>query len=565
MTELAATIAEALEGARSSAAELVFHLREGVVRVPAALLLEEARAGAAALTDRGVRPGDAVGIIGPNGPEWARWAYASWLAGAALVPLPYHLRIPDAEALREQIGALSRAARCRAILADPRFLPVLPEGLGMRWDMDLPRAVPIRRPEPGPDDLAVIQFTSGSTAAPKGVPLTHRAILAGVRNSSAGSGFDSRGWVQLSWLPFFHDWGLFGYLVWVVVMETQTHILPTERFAKDPSEWLRLIGEVGATMTPGPTSAWDAALRVSSRRPKGIDLSSLRVCTLAAEAIEPRVLDRLLEFGGELGLHPDAPNGAYGLAEATLAVTLGPGAERIRVDTVDRATLVSTGHATPGDEGPGAKRVVSCGQPVPGTEVRIAGPVGHVPERQVGEILLRGPSLMEGYLGEEHEDPFEDGWLRTGDLGYLADGELYVTGRMKDVVIVMGRNYPSQDLEWAAERVEGVRVGRSVAFDTGISEGEAVVVVESSKVEGIDDLPRDVWKAVANTIGIVPREVIVLRGGSIPFTTSGKLRRSWVRQSYATGELDRLVLARGPARGGFGAEDPVATSAEAEA
>jgi fatty-acyl-CoA synthase len=318
-------------------------------------------------------------------------------------------------------------------------------------------------------------------------------------------------------------------------------------------------------MTPGPTSAWDAALRVASRRPRGIDLSSLRVCTLAAEAIEPRVLDRLLTFGGELGLHPDAPNGAYGMAEATLAVTLGQGPERIRVDAVDRDALVSTGVARPGADGPSAKRVVSCGPPVPGAQVRIAGSDGPAPERQVGQILLRGPALMRGYLGAEHEDPFEDGWLRTGDLGYLADGELYVTGRLKDMVIVMGRNYPSLDLEWAAERVDGVRVGRSVAFGTDAGEGEAIVVVESSRGEDVDALPRTVWKAVANAIGIVPREVIVLRGGSIPFTTSGKLRRSWVRQAYATGELDELILARGPSGGGSVNGIPVAASAEADA
>ena len=544
------TLSEALEGALATEAELVFHLPDRIARLSAATLLGEARAAATLLADRGVGPGDAIGVLGPNGPEWARWAYATWLAGAALVPIPYHLRMRDAETFREQVAGLLRASRSRTVVADPRFLPYVPDGVGLSWDVDLPRAPRALSPEPEPDDVAVIQFTSGSTASPKGAALTHRAILAGVRNSCDGSGFDGAGWVQLSWLPFFHDWGLFGYLVWSFVIGTQTHILPTERFAGDPSEWLRLVGRVGAMMTPGPTSAWDAALRVASRRPAGIDLSTLRVCTLAAEAIEPRVLDRLLELGPTLGLDPAAAQGAYGMAETTLAITEGAGSEPIRIDRIDRATLVSSGIASPGS-GRGAKAVVSCGAAVPGTEVRIEGPDGPRRDRQVGEILVRGPSLMRGYVGEAREDPFVDGWLRTGDLGYLADGELYVTGRMKDVVIVMGRNYPSQDLEWAAERVEGVRLGRSVAFATSEVEGEAVVAVEPSAAE-FDALPRNVWRAVSDAIGVVPREIIVLPPGSIPFTTSGKLRRSWVRESYATGALEGLILARGPGSGSDG-------------
>jgi fatty-acyl-CoA synthase len=169
---------------------------------------------------------------------------------------------------------------------------------------------------------------------------------------------------------------------------------------------------------------------------------------------------------------------------------------------------------------------------------------------------------MEGYLVPDHDDPFEDGWMHTGDLGYVADGELYVTGRMKDVVIVMGRNYPAQDLEWAAERAEGVRIGRTVAFATGQTEGEAVVVVESKAEQGLDDLPRRVWRVVSDTIGIVPREVLVLPGGSIPVTTSGKLRRSWVREAYARGDLDELALARGPAGSRARAEQRVAAEVE---
>ncbi|HEY7754937.1 MAG TPA: AMP-binding protein, partial [Actinomycetota bacterium] len=338
------TLAEALEAAAGRGAELVFHGSDRPVRLPASTLLNEARRGAGALSALGLNRGEAVGILGPNRPEWARWAFATWLAGGVVVPLPYHLRNADRAASAHSLGSLLRAAGCRVALADPGLIGLLPPGSAIGWTIDLP-ARPGALAAPRPTDRAVVQFTSGSTATPKGVVLSHRAVLAGIRNPASDSGLEEHDRVQLSWLPFFHDWGLFGYLVWSIVMATETHILPTERFAKDPSEWLRLAGRVRALMTPGPSSAWDAALRTASRRPHGIDLSTLRVCTLAAEAIEPRVLDRLLELGGELGLAPDAPNGAYGLAEATLAVTVGPAQERIRVDTVDRSAVASTGVA----------------------------------------------------------------------------------------------------------------------------------------------------------------------------------------------------------------------------
>jgi acyl-CoA synthetase (AMP-forming)/AMP-acid ligase II len=555
----ATTLSQALECAAAGSSELVFHLADGAVTLSAETLLDQAHAGARALAERGIEPGDAVGVLGPNGPEWARWAFAAWLAGGSLVPIPYHLRIRDAEAFRLQVSILTRAAGCRAVVVDPNFLPFVGADIAMRWDEDPPRVPHAPAVEPRPEDVAVIQFTSGSTATPRGAVLTHRAVLAGVRGSEAGSGQNSAGWVQLSWLPFFHDWGLFGYLVWSVVIGTQTHILPTERFARDPSEWLRLAGRVGAMITPGPTSAWDSALRVAGRRPQGIDLSTIRVATLAAEAIEPRVLDRLLELGVELGLSPEAPSGAYGMAETTLAVTEGPVAEPIRVDAVDRGALVSIGEARPATGSDDVRRVVSSGAPVPGVELLVAGSEGPVPERHVGEILLRTPSMMRGYIGGT-EDPVVDGWLHTGDLGYLADGELYVTGRIKDVVIVMGRNYPAQDLEWAAERVEGVRSGRTVAFATERTEGEAVVVVECGKGREPDDLPRRVWLEVSDALGIAPREVLVLPGGTIPVTTSGKLRRSWVRDAYASGDLQGVALARGPSTSG--SDGPAAEAPE---
>jgi fatty-acyl-CoA synthase len=536
----ARTLVEALEAAAGGPAELVFHLREGPERLPAAELLRAARLGAATLADRGVRPGDAIGVLGPNHPRWAQWAFATWLAGGVLVPLPYHLRIPDADAFGERIRAMLEAAGCRAVLADPRFLPYLPDRVGADWSDPGNGSVDRMHP-PEPTDPAVVQFTSGSTATPKGVALSHRAVLAGIRSAVAGAGFVPDQHVLLSWLPFFHDWGLFGYLVFTIAIGTTTHVLATERFARDPGEWLRLVGAVGATMTPSPTSAWEAALRSAARRSEGIDLSSLRACTLAAETIDPRVVDAMLEIGGRFGLRPEAAHPAYGLAEATLAVTVGTIGAGLEFHGVDRDELASGGVVA--STGPNATRVAACGAPVPGTEVRILDAGRQVPEGWVGEIAIRGPSMMDGYLGEDEDDrALADGWLHTGDLGFLANGQLCVTGRSKDVVIVMGRNYAPQEIEWAAERVSGVRRGRSVAFGLDPDAGEVVVAVEPTGSEDPDELARMVWRSVADAIGIVPRDVVVLPRGSVPLTTSGKIRRGSVRRSFVDGDLEDVMV-----------------------
>jgi fatty-acyl-CoA synthase len=371
-------------------------------------------------------------------------------------------------------------------------------------------------------------------------------MLTGIRSSSAGLGLAGPELIQLSWLPFFHDWGLGGHLLWPIVMGNEAHFLPTERFARDPSEWLRLVGRVGASLTPGPTSAWAAALRVVERRPKGVDLSTLRTCDLGAERIDPLVVDRMLQVGADLGLRPTAPIGVYGMAETTLGISVGRVDQQIRIETVDHVALAD-GKAIRA-QGGGGQRIASCGWPIPGMDVRIAGPDGSaLPEERLGEIWVRGPSVMSGYVGSERADPFTEGWFRTGDLGYLHAGELFVTGRLKDIVIVMGRNYAPHDFEWAAEAVPGVKAGRCVAFGRDAVEGQVVIVAEVSPGVEPDALPRLVWEAVMSGVGISPHEILVLPRGTIPMTTSGKLRRGWVREAYASGELRSVAVAAGPA------------------
>jgi fatty-acyl-CoA synthase len=511
------TLPDALaEAAGRGVGALVFHLEDGPVELGAAELQERAGAAARRLAARGIGPGDRVGVLGPNRPEWAVWAYATWLAGAALVPLPIPLRVRDPEAFVERVTALVRAAGCRLVLADPRLAFAAPEELVQTWEEDGDAVAEL--PAPGPRDPAVIQFTSGSTATPKGAVIPHAAVLAQVRGMSALSPTDIAEEVFLGWAPLFHDLGLFLYLVTPIVVKTTGHLLPTERFARDPAEWLRLVGRTRSTVTVGPQSAWSAALSAARRRGEALDLSSVNLGWFAAETIDPAFVERLLEEAPSVRLAPEAIGATYGLAEAVMGVTTTPYGAGIRF------------HAAPGT----GRKVVSCGVPMEGMAVRIAD----------GEVQVGGASLMSGYLGDGPQ-PFVDGWLRTGDLGYLHDGELYVTGRARDLLIVMGHNYHPEDFEWAAGRVAGVREGRCAAFVDERAE-RVVLLVEARGGAEPAALARAVRGRVGDAVGAAPDQVAVVPNGTIEKTTSGKIRRGAIRAAYERGEIAPQAVSGSP-------------------
>ncbi|MFL5515975.1 MAG: AMP-binding protein, partial [Gemmatimonadales bacterium] len=294
MSKAGATLPEALlHTAGRGTGQLTFHLEDGPVRLSVAELAERAHAAARTLAARGVAPGDAVGVLGPNRPEWAVWAWATWMAGAALVPIQIPLRVRDPQAFGEQLRSLVDASGCRLVMADPRLLPALPRRVGVSWDESAP-AHGADPAAPRPDDAAVIQFTSGSTAAPKGALITHRAVLAQMESLEAWFAVDPAEHVLLGWVPFFHDLGLFLYLVMPPVFGGSPHYLPTERFAADPAEWLRLLTAERATLTHFPASAIGAAIRAARRSSDRIDLSSMRGAVFAGEAVDPDVADQLL-------------------------------------------------------------------------------------------------------------------------------------------------------------------------------------------------------------------------------------------------------------------------------
>jgi acyl-CoA synthetase (AMP-forming)/AMP-acid ligase II len=531
----ATTIPEALAAAAAEDAGMFrFHLEEGPVPVSFPELAERADRAARRLVARGVRPGDVVGVLGPNRPEWLVWAYATWIAGAAVAPIQIPLRIRRPDAFAEQLLTLVRAAGCGLVLADPRLAALLPDGVGVPWE-ERGEESGEKPVGPAPESTAVIQFTSGSTARPKGVVVTQAAVIAQLRLLYRHYFKEGVSQTTVGWVPFFHDLGLITTAIFPPFARSTVELLPTERFAADPAEWLRLIERTRGLGTLAPSSAFGSAIRAAERRRERIDIGSLIVAHFAAEGVDPEVAERMAEVGTrKFGLRPDALGSTYGLAEAVLGVSYSEMGAGMRVDRVSVAEL-GEGRAVPAAGGP-ERKMVSCGKPV--MELRIAAPdLSPLPEREVGEILVRGPSLASGYLGADVPDPFVDGWLRSGDLGYLADGELYVAGRAKDMVIAMGQNYYPEDFEWAAGRVSGVRAGRCVAFAKPGSE-QVVVLVEPSEADAdAAALGREVRRSVADAVGVPPGEVLVVPRDTVQKTTSGKLRRAAMLERYAAGGL----------------------------
>lgn len=541
-----ATVPEALlASAEQDLGEYVFHLEGGPVRISCAELAERASRGARRLQALGVAPGDSVGVLGPNRPEWVVWAFAAWIAGAVLVPIQKQLRVRDPAAFAERLRLLVEAAGCRRVLAEPSLVPTLPPGVGVPWgevgEESGEESVP-----PAPDSVAVVQFSSGSTAAPKGARLSHAAVIAQMDILRHAYRYDDGSpRAVVNWTPFFHDLGLFANLVHPAFAGATIHQLPTERFAADPVEWLRLVGSTRAAITVAPPSAFGNAVRVASRSAEPLDLSSLDAALFATENVDPAVAERMLEAAPALGLRPAALGSTYGQAEAVMAVAYSDVGSGLGVDRVSLQDLAGPGLATPAADGQ-SRLLVSSG--VPRTEVRIGEPDAPLPERQVGEILVRGPSTMSGYVGGEEDDPFDDGWLRSGDMGYLADGELYVTGRIKDMMISMGHNYYPEDFEWAAARVDGVRPGRCVAFSLPDTE-DVVVLLEAREGLASEEFAERVRDEICDTVGVLPSRLVVLPPGAIEKTTSGKLRRAAMRESYVSGELIDLVGPIGPLTG----------------
>jgi fatty-acyl-CoA synthase len=516
-----------------------------------AVLHEEAKAMAVALARRGIGPGAHVALLGPTSRAFVTAIQATWLAGATVVVLPLPMRMSSLDDFVAQTRTRVRAADTTLVVADPMLAGFIQPEPGdppvvLLPDLTGDASDPWAWEAPKDDDqsLAILQFTSGSTADPKGVMLPHATICANLDAIAAAAELDPADDVLCSWLPLYHDMGLIGLMTLGMTTGTDLALAAPQDFLAAPARWMQWMSDFGATATAGPNFSYALAARALRRLAPGtLDLSRLRVALNGAEAVDPKAVADFVAAGAPQGLNPGAVFPAFGMAEATLAVTFPPAGRGLVTDPNDRRVLETDAYAAPADpEAQGTRQLVRLGRPVPGLEVRIVDPVTGAAraDREVGELEIRGTSVTTGYYRrpDATEAAFHDGWLRSGDLGYLVDGELVICGRIKDLIIVGGRNVYPEDVERAAATVEGVRAGNVIAFAVDGRRGkEALVVVAESKDPDLEGVRAAVAGRVREVVGLPPEEVVLVEPGTLPKTSSGKLQRSLCRSRYLSAAL----------------------------
>jgi acyl-CoA synthetase (AMP-forming)/AMP-acid ligase II len=531
------------------------------------------------LTERGVRPGDRVGLVFRTSPAFFDAFFGTLAAGGVPVPLYPPVRLGRLDEYHESTAKMLLAAGARLLVAEPLVARLLGEVVAqcqgavelatldrLPADAAAAGASPSKR---GPDELALVQFSSGTTVDPKPVALTHRAILAQVEALN-------RNWkgrpeaCGVSWLPLYHDMGLIGCVFPAQEAAAELTLIPPELFVARPALWLRAISRYRGMVSPAPNFAYGLCLdRIEDDELEGVDLSCWRVAINGAETVSPSVMRRFNERFGRWGLRPEALSPVYGLSEASLAVTFSTLDEPFTSRRFDAEALATTGRArlapgaaietrsaeTRSAEIPSAEirggepqitELASVGTPLPGFEIEIRDVDGSaLPAERVGRLWVRGPSLMQSYLGRPAATraALVDGWLDTGDIGFLFAGELYLTGRAKDVLILRGRNYSPESVERVLDGLDGVRTGCSaaVSYRQGEEASDTLLVfVEARPTPRLDPaaFAQACRRRILSATGLAPDRVHVLEPGALPRTSSGKIRRQEALRRFLAGRLD---------------------------
>lgn len=516
--------------------------RERATLVPWAEVERRARAAAGALASRGVRAGDRVAILLPTAPSFTDAFFGCQLLGAVPVALYPPVRLGSLASYHRQTAAMLAAAEAALIISESRILRLLGQTLAryrpplgsLSSDLLL-RGELVPTADPGAGDLAMIQFSSGTTRAPKPVGLTHQQVLAQtyalldevLRTGPAASR------AGVSWLPLYHDMGLIGCVFPALCLGASLTLLPPELFLTRPATWLRAISTYRGTVSPAPDFAYRLCVdRIAEEELRGLDLSSWSLALNGAEPVRASTLRAFAERFGPCGLPATAPTPVYGLSEAALAVTFSEAHTSPRHLRCDPSALAE-GRILPDEEG---IEIVSVGRPVPGFTIEIRAPDGRVlPPRQIGRLWAKGPSVMAGYLGLDQQ-PLREGWLDTGDLGFVDGGELFIAGRAKDVLIVRGRNHAPHLVEDAVNAVEGVRQGCAVAVSDISEEGERLLVFIEVR-EPREGQAQACAEAIQDQTALRPDAILLVAPGTLPRTSSGKLRRAETLRRYRVGEL----------------------------
>ncbi|HAV42764.1 TPA: acyl-CoA synthetase [bacterium] len=526
-------------------------------------IYERSRQRASALKERGFVKGDRIALILPESEDFIFTFYGAILAGIIPVPLYPPLR-PGITAYLETIRHIIQVSQANAIITVPPIKHLVLAGIGVKEIITSKELDKIKDSfhnsslmnHSSLDDVALLQFTSGSIAFPKGVMITHRNIASNV-NCFMEEGIEvEEGDIGVSWLPLYHDMGLIGCVVGPTYYNMPMVFMSPLMFIKRPREWLLLITRHKATVSFAPNFAYGfSAARIKDTN--GLDLGSWRIAGCGSEPISYETLKGFGRYFKASGFREDSFLTAYGMAESTLAITFSKPGEGIVAERVDLESLYKEGLAIPStlqeDLDSQVKKsciIVSCGKPFRSTELLITGEDGkELPEHWVGEIVVRSPSVMKGYYNNEEgsKNTIKNGWLYTGDLGYTARGNLYVCGRKKDLIIIRGRNYYPQDIEWAANEVEGVRRGNAVVFGlrnpNSLTESIAIVTESHLWEKREKEIKEGIRNNILNRFGLRVERIEVLPPGSLPKTSSGKLQRNKTRELFEAG---RLVKRRHP-------------------
>ncbi len=559
-----ATLGEALDYAAQGTRGLNFHDPRGKLARPYPYreLREDALAMAARLIGVGVVPGDRIALVAETSPEFAALFFGAIYAGAWPVPLPLPTSFGGRGAYVEQLAV-------QLASSDPKYLFYPPEiaemgddaaaakGVtGIAWDgfAALP-AGPVDLPVADGQDVAYLQYSSGSTRFPHGVAVTHHALLNNLAAHSHGMHVRD-GDRCISWLPWYHDMGLVGCFLSPIANQVSADYLKTEDFARRPLAWLDLISRnPGTTLSYSPTFGYEiCSRRVSTQTHAAdrFDLSRWRVAGNGADMIRPDVMQRFVDVFAQAGFKASAFLPSYGLAEATLAVSIMPPGEGIVVELVEETQL--SGGTARADRPQRYRAVVNCGKAARDMTIEVREEDGTVlPDRAIGKVWCTGPSLMTGYFRDPEATaacmvPDSKGrmWLDTGDMGYLSEGYVYIVGRAKDMIIINGKNHWPQDIEWAVEQLPGFKAGDIAAFAITASGGEETPAVlvqcrtsDAAERRRLHDEIRERVRAITGMNCII--ELVPPR--TLPRTSSGKLSRSKARSLYLTGEIQPYDLA----------------------
>ncbi|MBF0859478.1 fatty acyl-AMP ligase [Gluconobacter sp. LMG 31484] len=526
--------------------------------LPYRLLREQARSMACRLLGLGLVPGDRVAIVAESDGDFARIFFGCQYAGLVPAPLPLPVAFGGREGYVATLRGMIQSATARAVVVPDvigSWTGEIIDGLdlvfgGSPADLYRHAEARVELPEISPTALSYLQFSSGSTRFPMGVSVTQAAGMANAR-AIARDGLhvhpaeDPRDDRCVSWLPLYHDMGLVGFFLTPLTCQLSVDLLPTREFARRPHVWLDLISRNRGTIAYSPSFGYELCARRSGQA--DLDLSCWRIAGIGGDMIRHHILEGFAERFASNGFRASAFVASYGMAEATLAISFAPLDTGIQTDTIDLRRLEKDGIAEPSNDPSHPLRTfVLCGEALPDHQIEVRDATGRdLADRQVGTVYVRGPSLMCGYFRRPDETEAvldADGWLNTGDLGYHLNGQIVVTGRAKDLIIINGRNIWPQDLEWSAEsEIPSLRSRDVAVFSVDSDEGEKIVALVQCRAteDASRDQLRDEVTSLFRRQHGVDVDVILVPPRTLPQTSSGKLTRAKAKSMLLSGQFEQ--------------------------